>query len=319
MSIRLSILFILCLPALFSCSEQEELTNSSGEPGDIPAGISQVAFRSNSGSLCVYIFRQEEDNVFRYDSSIDEGWSADGKLTARLRTGVYKFLFTSPLTDRLDLLPATMDKNVTIDQVRFAAKKDDKHSDAVLPTGDFYLPQPEVTNTEYIIDGRKEIKCKLERRVSLLEFALKRGFKEGGTYTPLPFKDKHNILEIIKGIQVKISGVATECNYQETSGESNVYYEYQPDPKTDVDAEGFATFEGPYVFPPATGKEVGLDITFLSADGAAYQPLQLTGILETNKKLQVTLWLNSADFSVAVTVDTLPISGSTEGDSGIWE
>lgn len=319
MSIRLSILLILCLPALFSCSEQEELTNSSGESGNIPAGISQVAFRSDLGSLCVYIFRQEEDDVFRYDSSIDKGWSADGKLTTRLRTGVYKFLFASQSTDRLDVLPATMDGKVTIDKVRFAAKKDDNYPDAVLPTGDFYLPQPEVTDTEYIIDGYKEIACTLRRRVSQLEFALKRGFKEGDTYTPLPFEDKHNILEIIKGIRVKISGVATECNYLETSGESNVYYEYQPTTQNAIDAEGFATFEGPYVFPPATGKEVGLDISFLSADGATYQPLHLTGVLETNKKLQVTLWLNSADFSVAVTVDTLPISETTEGDSGIWE
>lgn len=319
MFMRLTILFLLCLPALFSCSEQEELTTSSGEPGDIPAGISQVAFRSDLESLCVYIFRQEEDDVFRYDSSINKGWSADGRLTARLRTGVYKFLFTSSLTDGLDVLPATMDRNVTIEQVRFAARKDNKYSDAVLPTGDFYLPQPEVPDTEYIIDGRKEITCTLQRRVSQLEFALKRGFKEGDTYTPLPFKDEYNILEIIKGIQVKISGVATECNYRETSGESNVYYEYQPDPKNNVDAEGFATFEGPYVFPPATGKEVGLDITFLSANEANYQPLHLTGVLEANKKLQVTLWLNSADFSVTVTVDTLPISDTTEGDSGIWE
>lgn len=318
MFMRLSILFILCLPALFSCSDQEGLTNSSGEPEDIPAGISQVAFRSDLGSLCVFIFRKEGD-VFRYDSFIDKGWSDSGRLTARLRTGVYKFLFTSHFADRLDVLPATMDGNVTVDQVRFATRKDDEHPDAVLPTGDFYLPQPEVTDTEYAIDGHKEIACTLRRRVSQLEFALKRGRKEGGTYTPLPFEDGHHILETIKGIQVKITGVATGCNYLETSGESDVYYEYQPTVQDDTDADGFATFEGPYVFPPATGKEVGLNIIFISATGATYKPLQLTGVLETNKKLQVNLWLNPTDFSVGVTVDTLPISERTEGDSGIWE
>ena len=115
MCMRLIIVSLAFLPLLFSCSGQEELTTSSGMPEEnIPAGITRVAFKSGPQPQCVYIFRKE-GNSFRYDSTITGGWSAEGTMTARLLVGDYKFLFTGPLDNQTNVLPASLDHTVTFE------------------------------------------------------------------------------------------------------------------------------------------------------------------------------------------------------------
>lgn len=315
---RSSILFLLFLPVLFSCSEKDEWFDHSEESGNIPAGISQVAFRSNAQSLRVYVFRKEE-NVFRYDSILDSGGSTDGKITAQLPTGDYKFLFTGPLNGQLNVLPVQLDKTVTFEQLRFAAQADTEHPNGVLPIEELFLPEPEVADSIYAIRGNNEIKCTLKRRVSQLEFVLKRGYKKGNEYIPQPFKEGENILDSIKELHVVTTGIGTECNYRGTSGEGTLFSTFSAEGEKSMDTQGFATFEGPYVFPAAEGKEILLDISLVSVSGATYPPLQLRGKLEPNRKLNVTLWLNSTRFDVGLTIHNLPISERTDGDNGIWE
>ena len=68
MYIRSTILFLLSLPILFSCSGKDELSDSPGNPEEIPAGVSKVVFRSDGqASRRVYIFRKEGD-TFRFHS-----------------------------------------------------------------------------------------------------------------------------------------------------------------------------------------------------------------------------------------------------------
>lgn len=315
---RSSILFLLFLPVLFSCSEKDEWLDPSEESGNIPAGISRVAFESNSQSLRVYVFRKE-GNVFRYDTILNSGWSTEGKMTAPLRMGDYKFLFTGPLNGHLNVLPVLPDKTVTFEQLRFAAQADPQHPNGVLPVEELFLPEPEVADSVYAIRGDNEIKCTLKRRVSQLEFVLKRGYKKGNEYIPQPFEEGENILGSIQEFQVVTTGVGTECNYRGTSGEGTLFSTFSADGEKSVDTQGFATFEGPYVLPAADGKEVLLDISLVSVSGAAYPPLQLTGKLEPNRKLKVVLWLNSTSFDVGITIHNLPISERTDGDNGIWE
>lgn len=315
---RSSILFLLFLPVLFSCSEKDEWLDHSEESGDIPAGISQVAFESNSQSLRVYVFRKE-DNVFRYDTILNSEGSAEGKMTAQLRMGDYKFLFTGPLNGQLNVLPVLPDKTVTFEQLTFAAQADTEHPNAVLPVEELFLPEPEVADSVYAIRGDNEIKCTLKRRVSQLEFVLKRGYKKGNEYIPQPFEEGENILGSIQEFQVVTTGVGTKCNYRGTSGEGTLFSTFSADGEKSVDTQGFATFEGPYVLPAADGKEVLLDISLVSVSGTAYPPLRLTGKLEPNRKLKVVLWLNSTSFDVGITIHNLPISERTDGDNGIWE
>ena len=85
-----------------------------------------------------------------------------------------------------------------------------------------------------------------------------------------------------------------------------------------IDTQGFATFTGPFVF-PTTGTSAGLNITLVPVSGEPYPPLQLSGKLEANRKLEVSLWLTSSYFDIGVTIQNLPISGRTNGDEGIWE
>lgn len=315
-----SIRFLLFLPILFSCSEKQELIETSEELGNnISAEICRVTLRSDSPSECVYIFREEE-GMFRYNSKVDSGWSEDGKVITRLRMGKYKFLFTSSLSGQLDIMPASMDKTVTIDQLRFVSWKDAVHGqDYILSTGDFFLPEPNVVDSIYTIRGGDEIECTLHRRVSQLVFALNRGYKEGNEYISQPFEKGHDIFDIVKEVHVEIYGVARECNYLETSGEGKVCYTYSATDNKDVDAKGFATLEGPFVFPPTSGGGVRLIVSLVSITGSPYPPLHLTGTLEANRKLKVNLWLNSSSFDIGVNIHNLPISERTEGDYGIWE
>lgn len=316
---RSTILFLLSLPLLFSCSGQDELSDSPGNPEEIPAGVSKVVFRSNDqASRRVYIFRKE-GNEFRYNSTIDNGWSADGKMITRLLVGDYKFLFTLPSGEGLDVLPAPFDNTVTWEDLYFEAKADPDDAESILPVEELFLPAPAVADSVYAIRGKDEIKCTLTRRVSQIEFVLKRGHKEGEAYVSQPYESGSNILDRVKELQVEISGVARECNYAKTSGEAKMQQTYTAGDKSDIDKDGFATFTGPFVFPPADNSEINLNVTLVSITGASYEPLPLKGKLEANRKLIVTLWLNPATFDVKVTFHTGPITKRTDGDSGVWQ
>lgn len=318
MSMRSSILFLISLPILFSCSGEEELIDSSTNSESIPAGISWVSFNSDPPSQCVYIFRKE-GSIFRYDSMIDKEWSKDGKTKVRLQVGDYKFLFTGPLNGQINMLPASLDKTVTFEQLRFSARTDTEHAKGLLPVEELFLPEPKVADSIYTIRGGDEIKCKLKRRVSQLMFTLNRGYKEADKYVPLPYDGKHNILEAVKELSIKISGVASECNYRQTSGEGTIYQTYEAADRESITPEGFATFTGPFVFPRTDTQDVKLTVTVIPVAGQPYPPIELSGKLETNRKLLVNLWLNSSYFDIGVTINTLPISDRTEGDAGIWK
>lgn len=315
---RSNLLILLSLPLLFSCSGQEELTDSSGEPESIPAGMSRVSFRSGPQSQCVYIFRKEGD-AFRYDSKLDSGWSPDGKITTQLRVGDYKFLFTGPLNGQLGVLPDPLDKTVVFEQMHFVSQTDAMHKDAILPAEELFLPEPDVANSVYAIQGGEEIECTLKRRVSQLEFVLNRGYKDGDQYVALPYSEGHNILDLMKELRVEIAGVARECNYLGTSGVGNIYCAYVPDEMESVDTNGFATFRGPFVFPPAEDGKVDLKLTLVSPSGQEYPPVELSEKLEINQKLIVNLWLASAGFDIVVSFDRTEITERTNGDTGMWE
>lgn len=320
MYIRSTILFLLSLPLLFSCSGQDELLDSPGNPEEIPAGVSKVVFRSDGqASRRVYIFRKEGD-TFRYHSQIDNGWSADGKMTTRLLIGEYKFLFTVPTGEGLDVLPTPLDKTVTWKQLSFAAKTDSDNPENILPVEELFLPEPEVADSMYTIrGGDKKITCTLTRRVSQLEFVLKRGYKKGEGYVPVPYSSGSDILSMMQELQVELSGVARQCNYARTSGTATMQQTYAAADNNGIDDDGFATFTGPFVFPPVDNQEIDLKITLVPKKGAPYAPLHLKGKLETNKKLVVNLWLNSASFSIGVTYENKDITQRTDGDSGRWE
>ena len=314
---RSTILFLLSLPLLFSCSEQEELaTDGSNGAENIPAGISRVSFISDSQSQCVYIFRKE-DGSFRYDSMMDSEWSEDGTRVANLLIGDYKFLFTDMQEGQLDVLPVPLDGAVTLDRLRFVARTDDAHEGGILPVGELFLPEPEVADSVYAIRGNDKIKCTLHRRVGQLEFILRRGYKEDGKYVEQPYTSGENILKKVQALQIEIAGVARECNYEKFSGEGTVFQTYLADEGV-IDDQGFATFTGPFVFPPADGKEVNLKITAIAPSNEAYPPLSLTGKLNANQKLEVNLWFTPSAFEIRVTIVRKPLSGQTEGDMGVW-
>lgn len=316
---RTTLLSLLALLMLSSCSEQEEPAfGSSGGTENVPAGVSRVLFKTGPQSQSIYIFRKEGD-VFRYDSIINSGWSDQGTATARLKLGDYKFLFVGPLKGNLDVLPATLNKTVTWEQLSFTSRQDDGHENGILPAEELFLPEPEVADSVYTISGDDEIACTLKRRVSQLVFAVKRGSKDGDIYVPQPFAGGQDILSMINKLEVEIYGVARSCNYAGTSGTGNVFRTYSASVDGSTDPDGFVTFTGPFVFPPSDGSEVRLKITLGKPSGETYPPVEITRKLEANRQLEVNLWMSSSQYDIGVTVHTSPISQETEGDKGVWE
>lgn len=315
---RSTIIILLSLPLLFSCSGQEGFTDPSGPQEVTPAGTSEVTFSSGPLPQCVYIFRKE-GNAFRYASTLNGGWSDEGKMTTRLLIGDYKFLFTGPLNGQVNVLPAPLDKTVAFEQLRFVSQAAPGQPENILPAEELFLPEPDVADSVYSIRGGDVIECTLKRRVSQLGFILNRGYKEGDKYVPQPYEEGRNILETIGEIRVDISGAGRECDYLGTSGEGTISCRYAAAERDSIDSRGFAAFTGPFVFPPAGEKDVRLTITLVPVSGEAYPPLQLTSKLEANRKLMVYLWLSSSYFDIGVTIRDLPISGRTDGDSGVWE
>lgn len=316
---RSTILFFLSLPLLFSCSEQEALTtDGSNGAENIPAGMSRVSFISDSPSQCVYIFRKE-GSEYRYDSMMDSGWSENGTMVTNLLIGDYKFLFANFSEGQLNVFPSSLDGTVTLDQLRFVARPDTEHEECILPVGELFLPEPNVADSVYSIQGNNEIKCTLHRRVSQLEFMLKRGYKNSNEFVDQPYGEgEGNILEKLKELHVKISGVARECNYEKVSGEGTVVQTYSAEKQGSVNEQGFVTFTGPFVFPPANDKKIVLEITAVSPSGETYQTVSLSPALEPNRKLEVNLWFTSSGHEIGITLIRKPLSGQTDGDMGVW-
>ena len=153
--------------------------------------------------------------------------------------------------------------------------------------------------------------------------ALDRDFDpaDGAQYVEVPYAEPQSVLGEIDRIELSAGAAGLRVTPAGSSGTATVAATLAAADYAELTDGGFIRLEGPFIIPPADGGEVGLDISVVPAAGAALQParLHLTGRAERNKRLDVTLWINSGYPAVGVEIKTAPIEREQDGDTGIWE
>lgn len=260
------------------------------------------------------------NNGFKYLRSINTGWSVDGKVSTLLEIGTYKFLFLKYISVNTTFYPNSLNTSTNFEDIKIVAKEDPLNNGYLIPVDELWLPETEAMADEtYLINNPTTVYNTLKRAVSQVQLNIKRGYNKGTTIAPYPFSDGKNIMDNIKEIKLDIAGVGEAVTISGGEGSSKTQYSSQA--ATEITTEGYAVFEGPLVFPNGTGANSSVKITIVPKDGSAFPVMtaDVEGLLERNKKLEITLWLTSTYKFINVTVKTEPISESEDGDLGIWE
>lgn len=313
-----SILLILSI-ILTACSNDDSANdNPPGNGGNSKNSKVVTLSEATMDNVSVLIFGRNNIN-YTYQRSIDKGWSEDGKVTTFLEIGSYKFLFLKNGGLYTDLYPKLL-KNAKFEDIRIDAKKDPARTGYMLAVDEIWLPETEeMAARTYVIKDSTTIPNKLKRAVSQVELRIQRGGKEGEKMVPQPYPAGENIMENIKEVRMDISGVGESISIYGAEGMSKTMYVSQEEDL--ITDEGFARFDGPFVFPNGTGDKTSVDITIVPIDDTLFPETTTTveGLLERNKKLEITLWMTSTSNFITITVKTEDISGSEDGDTGIWE
>lgn len=314
--------FILCMLVILAtaCSNDDIEVQQPLDQGksDYSTTKSAVTFAGEMNDVSVLIFG-EENNEYYYQKSISSGWSVDGKVSTLLALGNYKFLFIKSAGINTSVFPNPLDDNSTFSSIKFEAKPNTGKTDYVLPVDEMWLPETKkLADSVYTILDKTTVKNKLTRAVSKVVLHIKRASVVNGVITELPFENSNNIMQNIDEITLDILGVGEAVNIEGGIGKTNTLYTSKAAIITD---EGFASFEGPFVFPPAVNDKATVHITVTPVNGSAFPEMKKTveGYLERNKKLEITLYVTATYQFINVNVDIEPISDEEDGDTGIWE
>lgn len=277
-----------------------------------------VTLNGGMEDVSVLIFGRNDPD-FTYQSCIVSGWDAQGKTSARLEIGEYKFLFFKFTGVHTFLDPKLLTDNVTFENIKVKAEEDETRNGYVWPADELWLPESAaMANEIYSIQGGETVQNKLTRAVGKIVLQLKRGISENGKIDSLPYPEGETIMEDIEKVSLDITGVGEAVSVNGGIGNSKVFWETAQASR--ITESGFAVLEGPFVFPSGTGEETKVDIVLLPKAGSAFPELskQVKGRIERNKRLVITLWITSTYKFIGITVKTDPISTEIDGDQGIW-
>jgi len=319
-NIIISVLLIIILSMVVACSNEEAIMEDS--LGDKLNSVNNKAVTFSGATMdgvSVLIFGHN-NSQFKYLRSINTGWSEDGKVSTLLEIGTYKFLFLKYKKENTTFYPETLDKNSSFESIKIEAKNDDANNGYVLPVDEIWLPETkDMANKSYLINDPTTIHNKLKRAVSQVQLNIKRGYKDGEVIKPLPYPKGEDIMENIKEIKMDIDGVGEFITISGGNGSSKTMYNSSA--SDEIDDDGYALFYGPLVFPNGAGTNTSVDITITPKENSTFPVMaaKVEGLLERNKKLDITLWVTSTYKFINITVQTAPISESRDGDKGIWE
>lgn len=317
-NIIISILLIIFMNT--ACSNEEAYDKSSlGDELNSENSKAVTFSGAEMDGVSVLIFGHN-NSEFKYIHAISTGWSAEGKVSTLLEIGKYKFLFLKYTAENTTFQPDPLNTSSGFEDIKIKAKEDPQNSGYLLPVDEIWLPETEaMASKEYLINNPTTIHNKLTRAVSQVQLNIRRGYKNGSTIVPYPFPDGKNIMENIKEIKMDITGVGQAITI--AGGEGSSKTKYSALSATEITEDGYAIFGGPLVFPNGSGVNSPVKITIVPKDDSPFPVMtaDVEGLLERNKKLEITLWLTSTYKFINVTVKTEPISKSEDGDSGIWE
>lgn len=312
--------FVLSAFWLAACSEPERAFAPSGLGADGSELLLQHA--GTLEGVSVFAFRRTEDR-FLYDTLFRNGWEADGRMSVRMRNGEYKFLFAQGAGEALKLMPEPLTKQTAWEEAVYALQPDGAVPGYWLPADELFLQSPAgAAGAVYTVRGeRVNVTAHLTRAVGRVDVVLKRGYKQGDAYVEVPYRAPRHILEQIAGLEMELDGVGAQLTTAGSVGTAKVRLRF--DAATDAvrTDEGFARFEGPFVVPPEGGGAVQLALQVEPADGSPVPAAQVRveGVIERNKRLEVTLWVTSDYPTFDVEVRLAPITDEQDGDAGVWE
>jgi len=306
--------FLACLPIIFSfaCSQEEKLGV------DPPAETRAVTLAGMFDNVNVLVFK-DNGSDFLYKQTVNSGWSVDGIKTISLEQGTYKFLYYKTDGILAERVPASLTETVSFDSFEWKAQDDSGNgSDYVLPVDEMWLPETsQMAEQEYVINSSSTtVSNTLTRAVSQVIVHLRKGTQENNGSTQVPQGSNMllgNLILDIEGVgkSVTIAGSSGSGKTKQTiiSGQS--------------DGEVFASFEGPFVFP--SENDATINISYQPASGIPFPEIttSVTGPLNRNKKLEITLWVNDndpVDEELQITVEVVDMEDSDDsGDVGKWE
>lgn len=314
MKLRKYTLSLLAAVAMAACSEPN---NTAAPDPDLPGRITLL--REGAQQITAYAFRRQGDR-FLFDTLFREGWSSAGRLSVRMRSGSYKFLFAGGEGENLPLLP--LSRQTAWEEIAFTLKEATAPG-SYLPADELFLqfPAADAEKVYTVADTEQTVRSRLTRAVCRIVVVLKRGYRDGGQYVEVPYPSQQSVLDQVGGVELAASGTGLSVNPAGTTGTATVWASYSAADFTALSETGFARLEGPFVLPSADGGEIVLNLKIEPAPGAALaaSQLQLSALAERNKQLEVTLWVTSAYPEIGVEIQTVPIEDEQQGDTGIWE
>lgn len=307
---------IVLLIGVMACSRQQEQLL----PGTNPASaLYRTTFVAENPDYAVWVFRKGSEQ-FTYLQTVRSGWSADGKVTAELPVGEYKFLFTYFPEKNTGVLPAPQSDKSQLEDLRFVIQHTPQGS--LLPGDELFLPEGKVDSV-YQIWGENSVEAKLKRVVSQVNLLVKRGIKNpDGSYTALPYMAGDSILQHIGHIELKLKNLGTSLDVHGKSyGSGQLDYVWQAAERDSLTREGFATYTGPFFFPAADEGEIQFELTLFPGNDAPHKELsmQISHKVELNRQIFITAWITDDWNFIDVSVKTEPITDRISGEEGVWD
>lgn len=283
-------------------------------------GSELVTLSTEIKDVSVLIFG-EKDGAFTFQSKISSGWDANNQVQTNLKLGKYKFLFLKTAGKCTNLLPAELLTTTQFEDINFKVRDDSHNPGYAMPTDEIYLPETQsLANTEYTVTGPTTVKNKITRAVGQIVVNIHRVAKNNNDTTHLPFTGTQNVMSNISKINLDISGTGETVNIAGGKGSVKTKYTFD-NTKAIIDNNGFASLEGPFLFPTADAEKTIVKISVDPAEDSAFPVMNTTveSKIKRNEQIIITLLITSTYQLIDIAVDIEPISDAIDGDAGIWE
>lgn len=276
-----------------------------------------------SDNVTLFIFRKSGDK-FLYQTEIRSGWDSQGKIVHKMDPGTYRFLFVkTPWTETV-LSPAPLTTSINFNELKFNARTVEGKEGYVLPVDELFLPEIASTADPMEIKGGEKVACTLKRAVCRANLRIKRGKLQNNNFRPFLYSGEETVLDKIKSVHLELNGVGVSADVNGTYGEGILSIKRGAADKDTLTSEGFAVFNIPFFFPPASSeKNIEAKVELETETGVLTSHVMQVTELKRNQEVDITVWLLTAqpenEISIGITADTRPITSEHNGDMGFWE
>ena len=331
------IYFIFCLLIFIvtACSQEDDY--NSGEWTDNLENndptLRQVNFSNDMTGVSVLIFQKNQNNKYIFQRSVSSGWSVNGKVSTMLVLGYYKFLFLKNAGTTTSFDPIPEENTTEFEDFKIKATAMSGKDGYVNPVDQIWLPTAQLADKVYEVIDTITVKNTITRAVGQVVVNIKRGypFDENAASDPNGNIDESNyrlipmeesfITQNLKDITLDINGVGTSIDLSGSYGNAKTYFSSFEKSIPISLSDGYATMEGPFVFPPEGGNKSSVSVNINMADNSKYRNISVNvanATIEKNYQTVINIWLTYTYQLFRVTVSMDEITGSNDADTGIW-